>query len=119
MAFGSNSWKALERLVAKVLRGERVLRGGDFSKKDVDVKVEDFPNLQIDAKYRQRWAHHRFVDTVEEKYCVADDDMGILVTKHPRQRGCERHFTTGPLWVYFRRDTRVAGREPEAAAGAE
>lgn len=83
-----NAWKALERDVAKTLRGERVLRGGDFSKKDVDVRVGDFESLQIDAKYRQRWAHHRFLDEVERKYCdTKAGHMPILVTKHPRQRG--------------------------------
>lgn len=84
---GSAAWKALERLVAKELKGERVLRGDDFSKKDVDVKVPDFELLQIDAKYRQRWAHHKFINEVQKKYCNQKEHMPILVTKAPHQRG--------------------------------
>ena len=84
---GSGAWKDLERLVAKSLGGERVLRGADFSIKDVDVKVDDFPHLILDAKYRQRWGHHRFVEEVKKKYCKSPEDIPILITKHPRQRG--------------------------------
>lgn len=84
----SQAWKKLERDVAKALGGERILRGDDFSKKDVDVRVSDFESLQIDAKYRQRWAHHRFLDEVESKYCdTKAGHMPILVTKHLLQRG--------------------------------
>jgi len=87
MARQSRAWKNLERLVAKVLKGTRVLRGNDFSVKRVDVEVDDFPMLKIDAKYRQRWSHHKFLAEVAEKYCNDDVDIAILVTKHPRQRG--------------------------------
>ncbi len=87
MAKQSGAWKALEREVAKALRGERVLRGGDFSKADIDVRVPDMPGLQIDAKYRQKWGHHRFLAEVVRKYCRSSDDMPVLVTKTPRQRG--------------------------------
>lgn len=84
----SQAWKALERLTAKELGGERVTRGDDFSKKEVDVKVPDFESLQIDAKYRKRlWHHHKFLSDVRAKYCPNDADLAILVTKNPRQRG--------------------------------
>lgn len=83
----SVSWKALERQAAKELGGERVLRGADFSKKDVDVRIPDFPTIMVDAKYRQRWYHHRFLAEVVTKYCDQPDCMPLLITKHPRQRG--------------------------------
>ena len=87
MARSKTAWKHAEKAVAKALKGTRVLRGADFSVKDVDVKVADFPNLQIDSKYRQRWAHHKFLDEVQEKYCADPADIPILVTKHLRQTG--------------------------------
>jgi hypothetical protein len=87
MPRSKTAWKSLEKETAKALRGIRVLRGADFSKKDVDVKVPDFPNLQIDAKYRQAWSHHKFLVEIQEKYCADPGDVPILVTKHPRQRG--------------------------------
>ena len=87
MAKQSNAWKNLERLVAKVLKGQRVLRGADFSKPDIDVLVPDFECLRVDAKYRQKWAHHRYLDDVWRKYCRHRGDMPVLVTKHPHQQG--------------------------------
>jgi len=84
----SQAWKNLERLVAQVLKGERVCRGADFAKKEVDVKVHDFPNLQIDAKYRkQNWRHHAFLDEIRFKYCDDDVDIPVLVTKNHNQVG--------------------------------
>ena len=83
----SQAWKALERLVAKELQGERISRGDDFSRKDVDVRVPDFEGLQVDAKYRKRWAHHKFLAEVKEKYCRGAGDMPVLVTRTHGQRG--------------------------------
>ena len=84
----SKSWKDLEKLTAKSLKGVRVLRGADFSKKDVDVKVPDFPNLQVDSKYRARnWAHHSYLAEIKAKYCNDEEDIAILVTKNHRQHG--------------------------------
>jgi hypothetical protein len=87
MPRSKTAWKALEKQVAKALKGIRVLRGADFSKTDVDVKVPDFPNLQIDAKYRTSWAHHSYLEEVRAKYCNDPVDMPILVTKTHGQRG--------------------------------
>jgi hypothetical protein len=83
----SGAWKDLERLVAAALHGKRQCRGADFSKSDIDVRVEDFPSLKVDAKYRQRWAHHQFVAEVARKYCVEAEDVPVLVTKTPGQKG--------------------------------
>lgn len=82
----SQSWKNLERDVAKALQGKRISRGDDFSRKDVDVEVEDFPTLKVDAKYRARWGHHKFLAEVVGKYCE-EGDIPVLVTKHHRQQG--------------------------------
>lgn len=87
MPWSNTAWKDLERLVAAELNGVRVMRGADFSKSDVDVKVADFESLRIDAKYRQRWAHHKFLDEVRTKYCSDTDDIPILITKAAKQRG--------------------------------
>lgn len=86
MAKQSQAWKNAERSVAKLLRGKRVLRGADFSVEDVDVIVPDFPELRIDSKYRQRHAHHTFVDEIVRKYCSKAGDEPVLVTKHARQK---------------------------------
>ena len=86
MPRSKTAWKDLERLVAKVLKGRRILRGSDFSAHDVDVIVDDFPMLRIDGKYRQRWGHHKFLVEVEKKYCKPGD-IPLLVTKHLKQRG--------------------------------
>jgi len=85
----SQAWKALEKLVAKMLGGKRISRGDDFSRKDVDVEVEDFDVLRIDAKYRSsfNWAHHAFLDEIKTKYCTSPEHIPVLVTKNKRQRG--------------------------------
>lgn len=80
----SKAWKGLERLVAEELRGERVLRGANFAIKDVDVK-NDFAALQIDAKFRARHGHHKFMREIERKYCKRDGDVPVLITKEPGQ----------------------------------
>ena len=87
MPRSKTAWKNAEKKVAQTLRGKRVLRGADFSVKDVDVKVPDFPTLKIDSKYRASWAHHTYLEEVATKYCASPVDMPILVTKHHKQRG--------------------------------
>lgn len=77
----SQAWKALERMAAGLLRGTRVLRGADFSRDDVDVRVPDMPFLKVDAKLRQSWAHHAYVKEVARKYCVTGNDVAVLVTR--------------------------------------
>lgn len=86
MARQSQAWKALERLAAKELGGKRVMRGSDFSVSDVDVKIEDFPHLRVDCKYRTRHAHHSLLEEVRSKYCE-ENQVPILVTKHHNQVG--------------------------------
>lgn len=85
----SKAWKELEKLVAKALRGKRISRGDDFSRKDVDVEVEDFDMLRIDAKYRSsvNWYHHSFLAEVKDKYCTLPEHIPVLVTKTKGQRG--------------------------------
>jgi hypothetical protein len=90
----SVAWKALEREAARELDGERVSRGDDFSRSDVDVRVKGLPMVKVDAKYRVRHAHHSLMAEVEEKYCDPGD-VPVLVTKHHRQRGAH---ATLPLW---------------------
>ena len=88
MAKQSKAWKALEREAAAHTKGKRVLRGADFSIKDVDVKVADLPFLQIDAKYRVRHGHHKFMKEIEAKYCKKPGDEPLMFTKTHGQRCC-------------------------------
>jgi hypothetical protein len=83
----SGAWKNWERKVAEKLKGKRVLRGNDFSKKSVDVKIKDFPTLKLDCKFRQKWAHHKFLAEIIRKYCTKPGDIPVLLTKTPRQIG--------------------------------
>lgn len=97
MAKQSQAWKALERMVAGLLKGHRVQRGGDFSVSDVDVEVDDFPYLRVDAKLRSRWAHHTYMKDIIKKYCVVEGQVPVLVTRQARHRGL---FVVVPL-TYF------------------
>ena len=84
MAKQSQSWKNLERQIAKVLGGRRISRGDDFARMDVDVVLDDLPELRIDGKYRKAHAHHTFMKEVQEKYCTGDQEP-VLVTKTHNQ----------------------------------
>lgn len=83
----SQRWKQLERDTAEALGGRRVVRGGDFSVSDVDVIVEDLPHLKVDCKAYAKFAHHTLVDEIRERYCKAESDEPVLVTKGSRQTG--------------------------------
>lgn len=78
----SQSWKDLERFAAKRLKGDRVVRGGDFSKSDVDVVVDDFPRMRVDCKYRKAHAFHGLVEEIREKYCKDMGQFPVMVTRH-------------------------------------
>ena len=84
----SQAWKALEREAAEHSGGTRVYRGADFSVKDVDVQVPDLSFLQIDAKYRVRHGHHRFMQDIEEKYCKNPEDEPVMFSKTHGQHCC-------------------------------
>jgi len=91
-----NAWKELEKKVAKVLHGERVLRGSDFSESDVDVKVPDFAWYAIDCKSRARHAHHRLMEGIREKYCK-NGRIPVLITK---EKGKQGEYVTLPLKAF-------------------
>lgn len=74
-----------------------MLRGGNFAVSDVDVKVVDMPELKIDAKYRKAHSHHRLMEEILQKYCPADGDVPVLITKEHRQVGS---FVTIPSWYF-------------------
>lgn len=99
-ARNSSAWKDLEREIVKAfeeLKAKRVYRGGDFSQKDVDVKLrlnKATKKLQIDGKYRKKHAHHTFMNEIIRKYCYKPGRVPVLVTKHWNQRGA---FATVPL----------------------
>lgn len=82
----SQSWKSLERLVAQKLGGRRVLRGANFSQKDTDVELPDFPHWALDCKYRAKHAHHRFLAEIRKKYC-GPGNVPVLITKARSERG--------------------------------
>lgn len=85
MARQSQAWKGLERLVAKVLGGRRISRGDNFAREDVDVVLEDLPELRIDCKYRTRHAHHTHLKEIIRKYASEPGQEPVLVTKHHNQ----------------------------------
>jgi hypothetical protein len=93
----SRQWKVLEKDVAKAflnIGGKRVSRGSNFGLKSVDVRCSKAKALKIDAKYRVRHAHHRFMDEIVRKYCSKPTHVPVLVTKSHNQRGA---FATVPL----------------------
>jgi len=77
----TNTWKNLERSTAAVLKGERVSRGADFGKTDVDVKIPDFPSFKIDTKRYKRLQTFSLFDLVKKKYCKNPKDKPILVLR--------------------------------------
>lgn len=93
----SQAWKRAESAIAKALGGRRISRGDDFSRVDVDVVIDDMPELRVDSKYRQRHSHHTFVAEIVRKYCTEPNQVPVLVTKHARQ---ESAFVTVPLEHY-------------------
>lgn len=106
----SKQWKNLERLVAKAFKGRRISRGDDFSRKDVDVVVDDLPELRIDCKYRTRHAHHTFMKELVAKYVTTLGHEPVLVTKHHHQ---ESAFVTVRLefFSFLLECLRLAGKE--------
>lgn len=52
---------------------------------DVDVIIDDFPHLKVDAKYRVRHSHHSLLEEIVAKYCKDPGDIPVLVTKSHRQ----------------------------------
>lgn len=93
----SKAWKSLEKEAAKALKGQRVSRGDDFGKSDIDVYLIDLPFVKIDAKYRASHAHHTLLKEIEEKYCKHPADVPVLVTKHHNQRGSN---VTVPMYFF-------------------
>ena len=94
----SSAWKDLERTVAKELGGQRILRGDDFRRSDVDVLVEDFPHFKIDCKHRKgSWKHHSLLKEIKRKYCTSEYQVPVLVTKC---RGEHGECVTVPLQAF-------------------
>lgn len=73
-------WAELEEMAASKLGGRRVQRRIELFEPAPDVLVEDFPEMVVDAKLRARFAHHRLVATIREKYCT-DEEVPMLITK--------------------------------------
>lgn len=92
MAPRSERWKALERIAAAKLGGERVVIPWDLFQQRPDCVVDDF-RLVIDCKAHERFSHHSLLSAVREKYC-SPGDVEVLVTKHAGQVG---EYATVPL----------------------
>lgn len=82
----TNTWKQLERDAAAVLKGERVSRGSDFGKTDVDVKIEDFPSFKVDTKRYKKFRVFSLFDIVKKKYCKTDKDIPILILRQANKK---------------------------------
>lgn len=92
----SKPWKELEKKAAAALGGERIRRDLDYGQSNYDVLVPDFDFLRVDAKYRQRHAHHSLIEEIREKYCK-DGGYPVLVTKH---RGSHREYVSCDLSLF-------------------
>ncbi|MFA5460088.1 MAG: hypothetical protein WC283_02015 [Candidatus Paceibacterota bacterium] len=77
----TNTWKQLERDTALILGGKRISRGADFGKKNVDVKIPDFPFFKIDTKRYKRLQVFSLFDTLKKKYCKKPEHEGMLVLR--------------------------------------
>jgi hypothetical protein len=75
------AWKRLERKIGKLFGGERVKRLGDFSVSATDVLLHDLKSFRIDCKLRRKFMHHSLFDEIEKKYCKAEEDVAVMVTK--------------------------------------
>lgn len=73
----SQSWKVLERYVARVLGGERVTRGADFSKSAPDVSHEYFT---IECKYRTS-SFKPIYDAMEQAKQYDGDKVPLVVIR--------------------------------------
>lgn len=80
----SRRWSALETVCAEKLGGTRDKTPWFEFVKRCDVVVPDF-SLKIDAKAYARFRHHRLFETIEQKYCDADEHA-VLVTREPGRR---------------------------------
>ena len=82
----TDTWKQLERDTASILKGERVSRGADFGKTDVDVKIPDFPSFKVDTKRYKRLQVFSLFDLVKKKYCKTPQDEPILVLRESNRK---------------------------------
>lgn len=93
----SKPWKELEKATAEALDGVRINRANDFGISDVDVVLPYMPSLKLDAKYRAKHAHHSLVEEIRRKYCKADGDYPVLITKHHHS---QRTYVTVDLSLF-------------------
>ncbi len=107
----SNAWKSLERAIAEELGGKRVVRA-DFGVSDTDVRIEDFPQLKIDAKYRAAWSHTSYLKEVAKKYAKKPGDIPLLITKQKRQQGAIVCLSLEDFAGMLNRIRALEGRSP-------
>ena len=74
----TQQWKQLEREVAEILGGERIIRKS-YSEVAPDVDVKDFPTLKIDSKRYQRFRIFSLWRKVKEKYCEPADHPVLAI----------------------------------------
>ena len=89
----SDAWKDLERATAEALGGKRVTTPWDLFEVRTDVIVPDHPEWAVDAKYRQRWAHHSYLREIARKY-GKERPVPLLITKGAKETGA---YVTLPL----------------------
>lgn len=90
-------WKELEKRTAAALGGVRINRADDYGVSDVDVVVPGFDFLRIDCKYRKSHAHHSLIEEIRRKYCTAEGQYPVLVTKHHHSH---REYVTVDLVLF-------------------
>lgn len=76
-------WKNLERRTAVALKGERLVRGADFSASEPDVVSRSFV---VDAKSYARHAAVGLYRSCKEKYAEQLNGRTFLLVLHERRR---------------------------------
>lgn len=88
-----DAWKSLERRWSKMLNkykvpAKRKSRAGNYCESTDDVGIEGHPSIKSDAKYSIRgFKTNRLWEVMRDKYCVAPEDMAILLTAGYKERG--------------------------------
>lgn len=77
------NWKTLERKVARVLKGKRNTRGGDFSLSIPDV---EHPLLSIECKYRKKISSF-LKEGLRQAEGYNPDKIPVLILKEKYMKG--------------------------------
>jgi hypothetical protein len=90
----TQNWKNAEYYFANLYKkfkipAYRESRGGDWGKKDFEVKIEGHPEIVSDSKYSEArpFRHHGLVQEAKAKYCKDKSFFPVILTKNYKERG--------------------------------